>query len=93
MQNGYVNRAGNWVTDRHIINCMFFLAAAEFVYMPVKTFKLCKKVGIGKITVYNTNRIVGIKSCNKCVAGILNCFHVAWGYITSSADECKIFHQ
>jgi hypothetical protein len=60
--------------------------------MPVEALKLGKEISIGKITIQYSYRVMFIKGCQQVIAGILYGFQVLGSYITSCADENKIFY-
>jgi hypothetical protein len=53
----------------------------------IESFKLGEKLRVRKITVNDSNTIVGIKGCNEDVFCVLDCLHVARGNETCRADE------
>jgi hypothetical protein len=76
-------------TDADIIN--LGTEPFKFVEMPVKPFKLNKKVTLGKIPVKQTDTVKLVEARQKIVACILDCFQVTYGNIPCYAYQTEIF--
>ena len=75
--------------DTYIIN--FSSCAFEFIKMPVKSFKLHKKITFGEIAVNPANTIKFVETCKKIVACFLYCMKMFGSYITCYTYYSEIF--
>ena len=60
--------------------------------MTVKPLWLREKIGLRKITIHNTNPVIGIQGAYQVMTGFPDRLHMPGSDIPCGANECKILH-
>src|SRR5260221_6866129 len=79
-----------WGTNANIID--LGTIPSEFVDMPVKSFKLRKKVGLWKMGINDPHTVKFVECRYQGVARVLDRLHVTRSNVSCRSDKSKVFH-
>src|SRR5260221_9635348 len=79
-----------WGTNANIIDLSTI--PSEFVDMPVKSFKLRKKVGLWKMGINDPHTVKFVECRYQGVARVLDRLHVTRSNVSCRSDKSKVFH-
>lgn len=80
-----------WRTDAQVIGTRFIPTASQFFQIAIEPFYFREKSGVGKISVQNSNRIMGIRRGQQMATDVMNCLQVPGSDKPSGTDHRKVF--